>query len=406
MKESLDSLKKHTLAGRYILTGGNFSNKGAQAMVFAVVQELKNVNPDNEIWVFSNRDERFDQYKFNGLKWNGWVMLKILLWKLFKLPITLVLSSRERQIVNVLKNTDTIFDVSGFALSSQFDFGSSLRYMLKIILAKQYNIKIILMPQSFGPFNYPTYQRIILIPLMKKYLTYPKMIFARENQGFQVMKNFTSYNLYKTMDVVLQTDDPQPEIIYKQKQKEAFKLNEGVNAVAIIPNIRLLEWNQTNDLLRVYNTICDTIITHSYAIYILRHSKEDLEFCKQIFNNVKNTGNIKLMDKDYSSIDLCDIISKMDFVIASRYHSLIHAYKYGIPAIVIGWAVKYPEVMKEFDQKQYYYDVRKAIAQKELSDNLMRLINNLKSEKECIKRYAAYKRHQNNDINTLFKREQ
>ena len=48
-------------------------------------------------------------------------------------------------------------------------------------------------------------------------------------------------------------------------------------------------------------------------------------------------------------------------MIGSRYHSLVHAYKNGVPVIAIGWAVKYDELLNEFDQSTYSFEGRDGV---------------------------------------------
>ena len=52
------------------------------------------------------------------------------------------------------------------------------------------------------------------------------------------------------------------------------------------------------------------------------------------------------------------LVKQFDFLIASRYHSIIHAYKEGIPCVALGWAVKYQELLELFNQSNYVFDVR------------------------------------------------
>ena len=48
---------------------------------------------------------------------------------------------------------------------------------------------------------------------------------------------------------------------------------------------------------------------------------------------------------------------KLDYIISSRYHSIVHAYKEGTPSIIIGWADKYKELAHLFSQENYMFDI-------------------------------------------------
>ncbi len=109
----------------------------------------------------------------------------------------------QNEIQYILKNTYKMVDISGYALSSQRGYIASLSYIYNIMIAKKYNIPIILFPQSFGPFNYRDSHKKVLIPLMQEYLPYPEKIYARKGDGIAHLKIFNLPNVQRTFDSVL-----------------------------------------------------------------------------------------------------------------------------------------------------------------------------------------------------------
>ena len=105
--------------------------------------------------------------------------------------------------MNVLENADFFIDVSGYALSSQWESLRSFNYILNIMIAKKYSIPYYIFPQSLGPFNYPSKHKILLFPLFKMYLKYPSKIFSRENAGVTYLHKFTKKNVETNCDIVL-----------------------------------------------------------------------------------------------------------------------------------------------------------------------------------------------------------
>ena len=53
-----------------------------------------------------------------------------------------------------------------------------------------------------------------------------------------------------------------------------------------------------------------------------------------------------------------ELVQHFRYLVASRFHSIVHAYKNGIPCIALGWATKYHDLLKHFGQEQYVFDVR------------------------------------------------
>lgn len=136
------------MTNTFVITGGNFKNKGAQAMVFAVVQELKKGYPESDIWVFASQVVIENNiYNFNVLSWDNRLVKRLLLGKLKIFTRQSINYKYEAKIIELLKKADAIFDVSGFALSTQFRYSSSLNYLLRIALAKKYKRKLFLLPQ-------------------------------------------------------------------------------------------------------------------------------------------------------------------------------------------------------------------------------------------------------------------
>ncbi|WP_066632810.1 polysaccharide pyruvyl transferase family protein [Desulfolucanica intricata] len=368
----------------FIIIGGHFRNKGAQAMLYAVIQEIKKRFANPQIWAFVGSPIKEKNLKFNHLTWDNRLIKRLLLGKLKFLTKPSQNSINENQIEKILKKADIILDISGFALSSQFGARSSINYLCRIALAKKYNCEMVILPQSFGPFNYESFfDKVKIYTLMKWYLKYPKKIYAREEQGYQDLAKFTSKNLEKSLDIVLLTEKPKPEIFmdctYKKNVIKVIK-----KSVAIIPNSKLIEWNLNNDIFNLYTLIINELLINGYNIYILRHSYEDLEFCRDIYKYANRPSQVTVLEGDYDCITLCDIISQMEFVVASRYHSLVHAYKSNVPAIVIGWAEKYKELMNYFNQNEYFFDIRTNINSNEIINSIKKMINFSAEESKTI----------------------
>ncbi|MDZ7835035.1 MAG: polysaccharide pyruvyl transferase family protein [Alkalibacterium sp.] len=94
-------------------------------------------------------------------------------------------------------------DISGYALSSQFTANRSLDFLLRILTAKTHGIKMAIMPQSFGPFDYKGKNKVIIDYLMKKTMPYPVKIYAREQEGYNMLtEELGLSNVERTYDMV------------------------------------------------------------------------------------------------------------------------------------------------------------------------------------------------------------
>jgi len=157
--------------------------------------------------------------------------------------------------------------------------------------------------------------------------------------------------------------------IYK---KGSFKLNLPEikeNSVAIVPNSKVKKHNSGNNINQMYLDIIGYLLEQDKNIYIFRHSFEDLDFCREIYS-LRNDFRMHILENNFNAIELFNLLSEFDYLIGSRYHSVVHAYKNNVPAFVIGWAVKYQELTEVFGQRQYCFDIRNNI-------NFDKLINKL-----------------------------
>lgn len=250
-------------------------------------------------------------------------------------------------------------------------------------MAKKHSVPYYIFPQSIGPFDYPLKDKIFLFPLMKLYLKYPKRIFLREKQGLWWVRKFSKKNAEISYDIVLQNKEYDLSNIYN-KHVHLKNIKIESNSVGIVPNSRVIERANPDDIYSIYYSLINRLIDAKKTIYILRHSYEDLEICEKIKNLFSDNKSVKLIQDDLSAIELENIIRQFNFVIASRYHSIIHSYKNGIPALVIGWATKYFELLENFNQLDYFFDIRKSIDINKINNKLDNLIQNCKYEKEKI----------------------
>jgi colanic acid/amylovoran biosynthesis protein len=287
------------------------------------------------------------------------------------------------EIIKVLQEACFIIDISGYALSSEWPFSTSLGYIINIMIAKKYSIPFYIFPQSFGPFDYSWQQKLILYPLLKRYLCYPRRIFMREKVALEYAWKFTKTNVELSRDIVLQNTEYNLSNIYSKKM--SFKEVSIIpKSVGIIPSVRVAEKISQNLFYTIYKSMIDLLIVNDINVYILGHSEQDTKICREIENLFKNNERIKFIKYDLNAIELEKVLEKFNFVIASRYHAIIHSYKKGVPALILGWAQKYFELVQEFDQTAYYFDCKEKIDLDDLNNGLNRMIENQASEKKKI----------------------
>lgn len=344
---------------KIVITGGELQNKGAQSMVFICVSELRKRFPNHEIFVMSDFYMDFEQEKIfcfsirkfgtvvdvirkNNLKQNIYYMLK---------GYDKKENDKQKEF---FRDVDLMIDISGYGLGDAWNKYEIEHYLYRIECAKYFGIKVYLMPQSFGPFK--TFDKSLL-KRTKKALEYVNIIYAREQQGYDLLlDNFNLKNVKIFYDLVLNNKSIDLDSVYKNVPM-VCDINIKSNSIAIIPNAQNSKVCSEKVLLEAYKLMIDKFIAYGKNVYILRHSNMDIDICEKIFKMFHN-NNLFLIEQELSCVEFSNIVNKFDFIVASRFHSVVHSYKNAVPCLTMGWAVKYLELHKLFHQEKYCFDVR------------------------------------------------
>lgn len=380
------SIKSGT--GNVIVIASGGYNKGGQSMMFTAVDQIKRRFPKKNVYLFRRADFQSKiekhHYSFDILPWHPETRIKFLLFGFWNKLVSNSNSISSKQSL-VLKNTNFFIDVSGHDLSSQWkNFLRSVIYMLNIMIAHKFSIPYYIFPQTIGPFDYPIHHKIFLYPLFKLYFKYPVKIFPRENEGLRYLCCFTKGNIEQSYDIVLQNLGYNLANIYSEKNIEFNDIQIEQNSVVIFPSIRIFERTTPEKFYGIYKELINRLIAANKKVYIMRFAYEDLAVCKSIKQLFPHNRDVRLIPSDLNCIELENIVKQCDFIIGSRYHSVIHSYRNGVPALVIGWATKYFELLKDFGQLDYLFDVRNDIEINEINDKVGKLLNNYYHEREKI----------------------
>jgi colanic acid/amylovoran biosynthesis protein len=167
------------------------------------------------------------------------------------------------------------------------------------------------------------------------------------------------------------------------------KYNVKPDSVGIIPNMQVYKYLGKDKFIELYVKIINKLILDGKNIYIIRHSTEDLELCNLLKDNFSNK-NVFFIVEDLYAQELENIISQLEFIVASRYHSIIHGYKHYIPAVVLGWAQKYNSLLNYFDQSQYLIDCRYNLNLIDILDKITDMEKNITRNKKIIQKKSVF----------------
>lgn len=357
-------------------------------MLFITIDELKKRFPGCEVYYPTNRMQSDNfavqqiYYDFNSLMYMDGGKDRIT--ALCKGAVKLLTRKKGNvfeicKLSRIFPTFDAVIDISGFNLSSKWPQKTNKKYLTYIKMARKYQIPSFIMPQSFGPFEYGERQKE-MDRKIQDIMSYPKVVFAREHEGEAFMKEkYHLRNVRYSCDLVLQNTGIDIKNIYKKIPE--FHIPEiAAGSVAVIPNMRSFEHGNREAILKCYSAVIRKLLEMEKNVYIFRHAGEDLEACRWIKAEFPREERVVLLEDDFNCLEYDRFIEHFDYVIASRFHAIVHALRKGVPAIALGWAVKYEELLRLFGMEDYVFNLTRSIE----SDALLKAVEVYAENRESL----------------------
>ena len=371
-----------------IIAGGGLVNKGAQAMTLICLCELK---------------KRFPGHRMVLLTWDASPAAreKHALYDLELLEVPPLKFSRGaknpalraiyslrygdgfRNSHSIYRNADLFVDISGYAIGSNWYPKVCNDYLDCIEHALAYDIPVYLLPQSFGPFDYKDAAGLEVDARTRRLFPMVKQIFAREQEGYEALaEQYGLTNVKLTHDMVLASkiEDYSPAL----RQQPVFRLSEiPEDSILLIPNERVGD-SGVNDPLTVYTAAVRSALAMGMSVFITYHSTQDRELCAAVKGAFGDEERVVLLEHDHSCMEFNELVKKFRFVVASRFHAIVHALKNAVPCVALGWAVKYENLMGLFGQENYVFDLRKPLEVHAVDKALQDMARNWQQERLAI----------------------
>jgi colanic acid/amylovoran biosynthesis protein len=284
----------------------------------------------------------------------------------------------------IYRNTDLLIDVSGYALGSNWSAKVCNDYLDAIEHALAYDIPVYLMPQSFGPFDYTDETGMAVDARTRRLFPKVRHIFAREQEGYDALvSRYGLTNVTLTRDMVLASRIH--DYTAALREKPVFDLPVICeNSMALIPNVRVGD-SGVNDIEKLYCAAIEEGLAQGLMVYITYHSTQDKSLCCDLKAAFADNDRVVLLERDHSCIEFNELVKKFRFVVASRFHAIVHALKNGVPCVALGWAVKYAELMNLFGQGQYMFDLRQSVDSEAIQAAVAAMNQNFTAETQKIK---------------------
>lgn len=251
------------------------------------------------------------------------------------------------RFIREVKNFDYIFDIGGGdSFSDIYGFKRFFIQTFTKTICSFFSTRLILSPQTYGPFKKNTSKLLSKIILKKSLAT-----FARDEISFDISKKYG--NSFLTTDVAMSL----PFIPQNKKNRSA-----GLNVSGL-----LWEGGYTSDnqfqLKHSYKEyifwIVEYLLGQGYKIYLIPHVYEtnksnsiecDYRASKKLLENFKDDSiEIKTFN---SPIDAKSFISSMSVFFGARMHSTIAAFSSNVPVLPYAYSRKFKGL---FETLNYNY---------------------------------------------------
>ncbi len=322
-----------------------FQNKGAELMLHAVIQQVREKFPDAKLTMAPITGGSSDTFeKMASLK----LYPKAFFWRYgFDFGrLASIIPKKLRQLYGIVltEDIDVILDAAGFSYSDQWGANSSRELASSSKIWKREGAKLILLPQAFGPFEDLRVRKYI-----KEWVANASLIFAREED---------SYNHLTAVVGPLEKIQVSPDFTNLVSGSLPPNYDPSNKRIAIIPNYRMLDKTSSADSARylpLLILIVKYILDQGGSPFVLVHeSGKDMVLAEKICESV---GEIPIVSES-NPLHIKGIIGLCDATIGSRFHGLVSALSQGVPSLATGWSHKYRRLFDDYGFPEGMIDVK------------------------------------------------
>lgn len=383
---------------RVCLLGPSFSteNLGVCALAASSIKCILNKWPDAQITLFgsgrtageyqltiANRQLHLKRFPLRFCK-NIFLRCHFLVLLLNALLLKILPSRQLEKLLSAMNpyvksvvEADLVFDVTGGDSFSdiygfrRFCIGCLCKWLVTI-----YGRKLILLPQTYGPFKRPVTRWIAKYMLKRS-----EAVYSRDRESFKYLQKIfngqlANEKLKLVPDVAFVLDPYRPEqldIGSLPESRTEDTIVVGMNVSGLLFNGDYARNNMFGlkvnypatvgrivDLLLQNEKVVLLLIPHVFASP--GSVESDSEACEYLYQSLyeKYRGRVFLAHGKYDQNEIKYVIGMCDFFIGSRMHACIAALSQSIPAIGLAYSKKFRGVFETVGAEQLVVDMRRA----------------------------------------------
>jgi colanic acid/amylovoran biosynthesis protein len=347
-------MKKITL-----VHGWHDDNKGDSAIMLGTIKYLvETIDPDAKINILTINNSIDNEYAIRHLKksFPGIAMTvnpypsglngaKKYFEYFFKSWFNALFNIQDNGAVGAILDSDLIIVKGGHIFQSSKNvhparaFIGALCLIYPIFIAKKNRIPVVLLGHSVGPYN-NFFDEFIF----KTIYAWSKVNFLREQISYDdLLRLHTDPQTVKLTPDMAFALDSQPtkadDVLFK------YELQKHKFAVITVRSSSVND-SMTKDFLKEIQDLIESLIEKKLVekIAIVAHThgptpvEDDRSVSRQLYFHFRNNAQVVLIEDDYSPQELINFYGNAQFLIGTRFHSVIFALLSGTPVFSVSYA--------------------------------------------------------------------
>lgn len=313
---------------------------------------------------------------------------------------TCFLSKEQQKTLQTFKNADAVF-VKGGGFVHAYGGITAPYYIFFILyhinLALSLKKDVYILPNSFGPFD-----GLLVKKMVKKTLAKCKCVFARESVSQDMLRNELNINaqLFPDLAFYLKSSCKKTADL-----KTKYNLDVNIPLVAVTlrpyrfpgtdnPKQKYVEYK--NEMVKFLKMLFEkgympVIVEHTLAV---NDHEKDICCINDVCSQLNEKEYIIVSDDNFTCRDLKAIYELCDYVVGTRFHSVIFSLSANIPGIAITYGGnKGQGIMKDIGVQEYAIPIEEVSATK-----LIQVFDGLVlAESEIVKKISDYNAKKKNE---------
>lgn len=350
-------------------------NKGSASMTIGLIDGLRAENYDVHALVYSYYPKRDAEIAATmpGVHVRGGHpkdLVFLIPWLMFLKLFRWMMPAGARKAYDELAACDAICCVGGttFADSMLYKVPWNVMAALPGFIVGR---PVVFLSQTMGPFK-----KSLNRMAAKWTLSRAKAVHGRGERSAENVRKLgisqVKYSPDLSLTMRLDEAGKSPRLLHWAAAIEERAKAAGVKAVGITPNT--IVDGKCKDAGTDYRDLMVAAMVdlhkRGYPLVLIPHSfragtqqghNNDTQLCRDILSRLPKDIDCLYVEEDLTSQELRVLVSKLEFLLASRFHSMVSALAVGVPPVTFGWGdQKYIEVLEAFGVPELYVDFRQA----------------------------------------------